>query len=241
MFRTNLLSALAIILFTSCSNAQETTSFAVIELYTSEGCSSCPAAEQLMPELKKQYGERVHVLEYHVDYWNRLGWDDVYSKKEFSDRQRDYTRIFKSNTVFTPQAVINGKASVVASQKDAMEEALDKELSEDKKPVHIALKTTRYDDVVKVVFRSQLDTTEHLQMALVLRETATQVKAGENAGRVLHHNDVVIELKTLMYENGEVLFTIPPALWAQNCYIVAYTQNAEDMSITGIKSADIKS
>lgn len=239
MFKIIYLAAIAVFSIVSCTKAQETKSFAVIELYTSEGCSSCPAAEELMPELKKQYGNKLHVFEYHVDYWNRLGWNDVYSKKEFSERQRDYTRIFKSNTVFTPQAIINGQVSAVGSDRIALEEAIDSLLKIEQPNTHISLKATLHEEVVKVKFKTNLEAQEHLQLALVLRETATQVKAGENIGRVLHHNDVVIELKTIFYEEGEVLFTLPSALWAKNCYIAAYIQRSDNMHVEGIKMTDI--
>ena len=88
--------------------------FAFIELFTSEGCSSCPSADQNLERIAtraKANGQNVYTLSYHVDYWNYLGWEDPYSSKTFSDRQREYAQQFESSRIYTPQMVINGPVS----------------------------------------------------------------------------------------------------------------------------------
>ena len=95
------------------SHAEETKEpFAVLELFTSEGCSSCPPADRLLSEMVQQArssNPRIIPLEFHVDYWNYLGWVDPFSERRFSQRQREYGQAFQSSTVYTPQVIVNGK------------------------------------------------------------------------------------------------------------------------------------
>src|SRR6478609_5145412 len=92
--------------------------FALIELFTSEGCSSCPAAEEVLEEIQKNYSAKnVLVLGYHVDYWNKLGWKDTFSNASFTQRQEYYSNIFRLNNIYTPQAVVNGEKEFLGSNK----------------------------------------------------------------------------------------------------------------------------
>src|SRR5258705_2813519 len=81
---------------------------AVLELFTSEGCSSCPPADNLLPELTK-LDSGIIPLSFHVDYWNRLGWTDPFSNPDYSDRQRKYADHWRLESVYTPELVINGE------------------------------------------------------------------------------------------------------------------------------------
>ena len=104
------------------SDNETGTPFAVVELFTSEGCSSCPPADNLLGEIVKdaQKGQqRVYCLSFHVDYWNSLGWRDPYSDPAFSRRQREYARAFESVQVYTPQMVVNGSTGFVGSDRTA--------------------------------------------------------------------------------------------------------------------------
>ena len=88
----------------------------VLELFTSEGCSSCPLADNLLPQLAS-LDAAVIPLSFHVDYWNRLGWKDPFSSAAFSDRQREYGQHFNSDGVYTPQLVVNGEYEMVGSDR----------------------------------------------------------------------------------------------------------------------------
>ena len=102
----------------------ENNGFAVLELFTSEGCSSCPPADQLIGEIEKQYKDQpVYILAYHVDYWNNLSWKDKFSSVENSKRQQQYSQALRSQ-VYTPQLVVNGKKEFVGSDRDAVESAI---------------------------------------------------------------------------------------------------------------------
>src|SRR6516164_6714157 len=101
----------------------------VVELFTSEGCSSCPPADALLKELSEQQplqGVQVIALEEHVDYWNHLGWTDPFSSTEFSQRQSDYARIFGNDGVYTPQMVVDGQSEFVGSRGGSAKEAIQK-------------------------------------------------------------------------------------------------------------------
>ena len=95
---------------------------AVLELFTSQGCSSCPKADALFEQMGKR--QDVVTLAYHVDYWDYIGWQDTFGTAENSDRQRDYAEAWGSSRIFTPQMVVNGKGGVVGSKTDAVNGAL---------------------------------------------------------------------------------------------------------------------
>ena len=95
---------------------------AVLELFTSQGCASCPKADAMLTEMSKR--PDVLALAYHVDYWDYIGWEDTFGTKENSDRQRDYAESWGSSRIFTPQLVVNGKGGLVGSKRDAVTKAL---------------------------------------------------------------------------------------------------------------------
>src|SRR4051812_5679316 len=87
---------------------QSKSGFAVVELFTSEGCSSCPPADEAVANLLASYSANVYVLGFHVDYWNNLGWKDAYSSAGYSQRQQKYGSILHLSSIYTPQAIVNG-------------------------------------------------------------------------------------------------------------------------------------
>lgn len=95
---------------------------AVLELFTSQGCTSCPKADAMLTEMSKR--PDVVALAYHVDYWDYIGWADTFGSKANSDHQRDYAQSWGSSRIFTPQLVINGKGGLVGSKRDAVNTAL---------------------------------------------------------------------------------------------------------------------
>lgn len=98
--------------------------FAVVELFTSEGCSSCPPADVLVAKLQKESADKpVYILAFHVDYWNRLGWKDVFSSHEYSSRQYQYSKWLKSE-VYTPQVIVNGRTEFVGSDEKSLGNAI---------------------------------------------------------------------------------------------------------------------
>ena len=110
----------------------------LLELFTSEGCSSCPPADRLLEKLDRDQpvtGAELIVLSEHVDYWNRLGWTDPYSSAEFSRRQQDYAAHFRTDEIYTPQLVVDGAHQAVGGNWPMVEQAIRESLQEQKIPI----------------------------------------------------------------------------------------------------------
>ena len=113
-------------------NVSQVHTVAVVELFTSEGCSSCPPADRLASEIDKTYrslGKSVYVLAFHVDYWDYIGWKDRFDKHEFSERQMRYGQKFDLTSIYTPQMIVNGSEQFVGSDSRAAEKAIKEALS----------------------------------------------------------------------------------------------------------------
>ena len=121
---------------------KEQNGFALVELFTSEGCSSCPPADAILEEVQKKYIDKnVLVVAYHVDYWDKLGWKDVFSKAIFTERQNYYSNLFRLNSIYTPQVVVNGRKEFVGSNKARLTSSIDEQLAE-KSAASIKLEAT---------------------------------------------------------------------------------------------------
>lgn len=164
----------------------------VVELYSSEGCSSCPPAENRLRELDRTQpipGVTLAVLELHVDYWNDLGWRDAYSKPEFSERQRAYARAFSSRQIFTPEIILQGER--VASAIDLGSERAF--LEEKAHAAHADVVVTRRGKSVDVRVTNVGADAKEPEVWLAVTESGlvSPVLAGENGGERLHHAPVV--------------------------------------------------
>jgi hypothetical protein len=117
------LSLLVIIFLASFTNivTKNGKAVVVLELFTSQGCSSCPSADVLLAKVGKDFeNDQVFTLSYHVDYWNYIGWKDPFSKKEFTEKQRSYARKFRDNQIYTPAVIVNGQEHFVGSNRSKM-------------------------------------------------------------------------------------------------------------------------
>ncbi|MEM9351676.1 MAG: DUF1223 domain-containing protein [Planctomycetota bacterium] len=184
----------------------------VIELFTSEGCSSCPPAELLAAEINRiarDQGLPVYALEMHVDYWDRLGWKDPFADAAFTARQRRYATLLASNRLYTPQMVVNGRVEFVGSDAKRARAAILAEL-EAKPAVSIHLQVHRTGRSWQVSGQ----TTGHqdgdsVVAALVLPKASSAVATGENAGRRLKHTNVVLTLgETPLAASGDFGVTL---------------------------------
>lgn len=166
----------------------------LLELYTSEGCSSCPPAETWLSRLKDSPGlwtDFVPVA-FHVDYWNYLGWRDRWSKEEFSDRQRAYAKVWGSENIYTPEFVLNGKEWSHGFWQKGVPTATD---------TNADVLLVKSDDVLhwQITF-SPAQTGKavyELHAALLANGVSSDVKAGENAGRRLTHDFAAIAFTEL--------------------------------------------
>ena len=185
---------------TECTAASGSQRVAVLELYTSEGCDSCPSADQWVSELpaKKLATSRVVALAFHVDYWNQLGWVDPFSQGTFSERQRQHSRRRGASFVFTPQLLLNGQDYRRAMLFDDIDDRI-KTINRGKPRAHIQLKLSAsgsaLDSKVEVAVSDGMDQRRaQVYIALYENNLVTAVKAGENRGRTLKHDFVVREL-----------------------------------------------
>jgi hypothetical protein len=164
----------------------------LIELFTSQGCSSCPPADELLRTLGREPG--VIALAFHVDYWNEIGWRDPFSAPEWSQRQRDYVRALRLSTAYTPQVVVNGQWQMVGSDRRAIREAM-RNASAQKPEAHLSI-----DAEGRLTARSSRPLT--LWVANVESAFTTSVTRGENKGRKLRNDYVVRKLTKLGTVNG---------------------------------------
>ncbi len=206
---------------------------AVVELFTSEGCSSCPPAEATLAQIKAAYPQNVLVLEYHVDYWNHLGWKDAYSSHDYTLRQQQYARQFHLDGSYTPQAVVNGNSEMVGSDKQKITTTINHVLSA-KAANKINIVAHPQGNNIEVDYTASL-AGEVLNIVLVQKSTATNVKGGENGGRHLAHTNVVRQLRIIDTEKttGKTTVTLPAGLTAKDCSIIAYTQQKSNWTVTG--------
>ncbi len=205
-------------------------SITLLELFTSEGCSSCPPADALLLELEKRKAgadERdLLVLAYHVDYWNSLGWRDRWSDAAFSERQRAYAARLGSNRVYTPQLVVNGRVEFVGSDRGRVEREIEK--SSGVAPLPITF--TASEGTIDVRFGTNLAAGD-LYLALAERGLSSKVERGENAGKLLRHPSVVRMLHRTTAEEraaGSARLELPRDLDRAAARVVAFVQEPDE-------------
>ncbi|CAM4379885.1 DUF1223 domain-containing protein [Zobellia nedashkovskayae] len=187
----------------------------VLELFTSQGCSSCPPADALLQQIKEDYQSSVYALSYHVDYWNYIGWQDPFSKSEYADKQRKYNIKFKNRSNYTPQVVVNGKTHFVGSNSAKMNAAIA-QYGAIEAVNKIELSKVRVEKE-SVYFNYKLQgvaANKSLRAILVLDERTTEVKRGENRNRILKNSNIVVAEKRIAIEDleGEAFINIPNAV-----------------------------
>jgi len=169
----------------------------VVELFTSEGCSSCPPADALLRDLVRIQpvaGAQIVALGEHVDYWDDLGWKDTFSAHEFTERQEEYARSLRVNSPYTPQIVVDGTAQFVGNNRTQAAQALKQAASQPKIPLRISGLTWEAGKVRAQVSADAMPSNADLFIALVLDHAQSQVLHGENGGRRLEHAAVVLNL-----------------------------------------------
>ncbi|AYL93867.1 DUF1223 domain-containing protein [Mucilaginibacter celer] len=216
--------------------------FAVLELFTSEGCSSCPPADEAIAAVQKATeGKPVYILAYHVDYWNTLGWKDRYSNADFSKRQRRYGDLLNAQ-VYTPQLVVNGAAEFVGSDVGAISSALSNQLSVAPTP-NLTLQLSQTGETVNIHYKAtQPAKGSSLQIAIVQKNAQTRVERGENAGHTLSHVQIVRKLQTVNFNatgEGDVQIALPKELNGQAWEVIVLVQDQNTGKIWGAAKAGL--
>jgi hypothetical protein len=207
----------------------------VVELFTSEGCSSCPPADALLAELATR--PDVLALSFHVDYWDRLGWKDPFSSSVATARQERYAELLRLATVYTPQIVVDGKWQAVGSDRTEVQHALDSARgNHGEVPVSLAV-----DHGLAQVKIAAADNPVSGTILLIGfdRRHVTAVARGENSGRTLAHVDVVRGVEEVAQFDGRASAIEAPIRW--QCDRVAAIVQAPDGSILGVAVSDSKS
>lgn len=228
------------------SSPAKTKSPVLVELFTSEGCSSCPPADKNLIYLNDKQpfdGAEVITLAMHVDYWNRLGWKDVFSSAQYSERQESYSSAFKLDGVYTPQMIVDGKSQFVGGNLD-----------EARKTINAAAQTSKGDvalsvagDKLSVKISNLPDhSPANVFVAVAEDNLSTVVKNGENGGRTLPHTSVVRELKTIGTIaagsndfSAETVFKLQPSWNKQNLKFVVFVQIEQSRQIIGVNQVKL--
>ena len=173
----------------------------LVELFTSQGCSSCPPADELMRKIASDPALRGKVvpLAYHVDYWDRLGWKDPFSSRFWSMRQYEYVRAMKLESAYTPQMVINGSLQTVGSNSAAILRAITEE---SKRKAEGSVSVRIDGDQVVVRARAQHPDAELIAVAFE-NSVTTNVERGENRGRTIVNAAIVRELRRIATLDGK--------------------------------------
>lgn len=205
----------------------------LVELFTSQGCSSCPPADELLSRIAHDPNLRGRAipLAYHVDYWNHLGWRDPFSSREWSVRQGDYVRAMHLDSSYTPQVVINGARQMVGSASGAIYRAIDDE-SNRAAEGSVSIRADGGDVVVRASApRGGLE----VMVALYEDGASTKVERGENGGRTIANDSIVRKLVRVATLDGKgvVEERVKLALGA-HMGAVAFLQDAKTRRVVAV-------
>jgi hypothetical protein len=215
----------------------------VVELFTSQGCSSCPPADALLRTFANdpQLRGKVIPLAFHVDYWDRLGWRDPFSSRAATQRQMAYVRSLHVNSAYTPQVVVNGAREMVGSNANAVGSAIE---AASKQPVASSLRitTSRAADSINVAVRGDVAQSGlELIVALYEDDVTTNVGAGENGGRTLVNDGIVRQFVRVDAPRGAIDKTLTirtqPGWRAEKLGVAAFLQDVTTMRIGAAASA----
>lgn len=208
----------------------------VLELFTSQGCSSCPPADILLDKVKNEFDNSVFPLSYHVDYWNYIGWIDPLSKSKYAEKQRAYNIKFKNRSNYTPQIVVNGMEHFGGSNSSKLHSAINNS-SKEKTTNKINL-TKAWSDKKSVSFEygilgSKKDKT--LRAILVLDQRTTDVQREENRNRKLTNSNIVVAEKTISVTGlgGKSFILIPEIVNSDEKISLVLLLENKDYEITG--------
>lgn len=215
--------------------------FAVVELFTSEGCSSCPPADKLLAKIQEENaGKPVYLLAFHVDYWNHQGWRDVFSNRDFTKRQYQYASWLNLETVYTPQVVVNGKHELIGSQEETLKRTLNIELNA-AAPSELHTEAQIEGTKLKLAYQATNARGTVLQVALVQKVAHTLVKRGENAGRLLPHVQIVRHIQGFPAAgSGNVAVSLPEGFNPNEWEVITFLQNTQTGAITAANRPDFK-
>lgn len=214
----------------------------LLELFTSEGCSSCPPADKLLMQLDSRRsldGADLVVLSEHVDYWNHDGWVDPYSSHELTKRQEDYASLLGSE-VYTPQVVIDGRKQVSGNDQAALDHAIRDSVKAPKAPIALVAKREAGQLALHLNIPPIAGKGAAVYLVLATDQARSHVTRGENAGRDLEHVAVVRILTKIGAVRGDSGFekdlrsALPPALQTGSLRVAVFVQDHASKRILGV-------
>ena len=230
----------------------------IVELFTSEGCSSCPPAERLLNQLSDRQpvaGARIIPLEEHVDYWNQLGWTDPFSSALYRGRQNEYaTRLFFTDNIYTPQMIVGGQVGFSGGNAKKAQDEIAHAIQAQRVFVDLKASLNRTDSelvdlAVQVTNAKDLKLhNSNVYLAVTESGLSTNVGGGENSGRWLSHAPVVRsfgvigKLDSKGSNGGQIVNTmrLPHEWQRQNLRAVVFVQERDSYKITGAATADLQ-
>ncbi len=219
----------------------------LVELFTSEGCSSCPPADRLLQKFDSQpiAGAQLIVLSEHVDYWNHIGWKDPYSNHSYSERQSGYGETFRLASVYTPQMVVDGSSEFNGSDSGLADKAFAKAVGAPKIPVRLSSISTDASNIlhahieVGTLAPTFGSAQAEVFVVVALSRAESQVSAGENAGHKLTHVAVVRRFTKIgVLRRGQALaqdvqLKLDPGSDPRNLRLIAFVQEPRQGRVLG--------
>ena len=214
----------------------------IVELFTSEGCSSCPPADELLGRLRQEGPDGVEVvtLGFHVDYWNYLGWQDRFSAAAYSKRQETYAQLFRTEGPYTPQMIVDGEEEFVGSDASRARRAIAQAAAQPA-AANIDLSWAATDKLLVRVNAHDLNSGD-VFVAITEDNLSSRINAGENNGHTLHHSAVVREFRRIgQLQKGNFEAGVPFKFdqgWKRgDLRVVVLVQTGRDGKIQGLASA----
>jgi hypothetical protein len=229
----------------------------VVELFTSEGCSSCPPADAILAKMESTQpfkGVQIIAMEEHVDYWNQQGWVDPFSSGEWTLRQQGYVAAFRQEGSYTPQMVVNGRAQLVGGRADEAAKAVQD--AQSVRAVAVKLSASNAGNASEPNFAVSVGSFAHASpgdsaevlLAIIESGLASQVSRGENAGRNLSHASVLRSLRRIgnadarsdsLSFQGDASLKLKPGWKRENLTAVVLVQERKSRRILGAASQKI--
>jgi len=226
----------------------------LVELFTSEGCSTCPPADILLSKLASLQpiaGAEIIALEEHVDYWNHDGWVDSYSSPDWTLRQQEYAAHFKTKSPYTPQMVVDGLSQFIGTNAREAQSSIQEALQHSKAQISINAESTTKSDASRIEVRvgnlsgASMQEPADVWVAVTESNLETAVKAGENTGKTVQHAAVVRSLHKIgtVQAKGSSSFVATQQIkfksnWkTENLRIVVFVQERKSLRVLGVASA----
>ncbi|WP_299113428.1 DUF1223 domain-containing protein [uncultured Winogradskyella sp.] len=198
----------------------ESRNVVVLELFTSQGCSSCPPADKYLNDVKS---DKVIALSYHVDYWNYIGWKDPFSKSVYTEKQRLYGAKFNSRTIYTPQLIINGSEHIVGSDKRLVNQKIKEYSKKDNANSILLSEVLQSESLIKFNYNIEGDVDDkYIRTILVINQRKTYVKRGENRNKELINTNIVV---------NEQRFKLEKPIGKGSVIIPEIVKSSDDLSL----------